>query len=241
VVQAAVDTGITLRSPNAGVRYLVATDPSGGRGDAFTAAIGHTEGKRLVIDRVYERRAPFDPETALDEVAALAREYGASMVHGDDYGADLIVSGFRRRGIIYKNIAVRDDLRHLPNRNPGPQVRLNRSEIYLNALPLFTAGRVRLLDHPRLFNELISLERRSQRSGHDSVDHPRGRHDDLANSVCACLVTLAGDRPALVISDELVACSAVKDYWRRFSHNSPNGPVSDSDHSHVIGRFRAGN
>jgi hypothetical protein len=102
---------------------------------------------------------------------------------------------------------------------------------------LFTAGRVRLLDHPRLFNELISLERRTQRSGHDSVDHPRGRHDDLANSVCACLVTLAGERPALVISDELVANAAIPGFWRRFSHNSPTRPVSEDDNSHVIGRF----
>jgi hypothetical protein len=122
LVAAAVDPGIIVRPPVSGDHYLAATDPSGGRGDPFTAAVGHTEDKSLVIDCIYERRAPFDPETALDEVAALAREYGASMVHGDDYGADLIVSGFRRRGITYKNIAVRDDLRHLPNHNPGPQV-----------------------------------------------------------------------------------------------------------------------
>jgi hypothetical protein len=105
---------------------------------------------------------------------------------------------------------------------------------------LFTAGRVRLLDHPRLFNELISLERRTQRSGHDTVDHPRGPHDDMANSVCACLVVLAGDKPALVISDEFLARSAIPNYWRRYNTNPGIRPVGDNDNSHLIARYRAG-
>jgi len=39
--------------------------------------------------------------------------------------------------------------------------------------------------------ELMQLERRTARSGRDSVDHPPGAHDDLANSVCGCLALLA--------------------------------------------------
>jgi hypothetical protein len=197
-VQSAVDPGVTIRWPRPGVRYLVAADPSGGRGDAFTAAVGHAEGATLIIDRVYERRAPFISDVAMDEVAAVARDYGASTVLGDDYGADLTVSAFRQRGIAYKSIAIHDK---------GKEIKLNRSEIYLNALPLFTAGRVRLPDNPRLFHQLISLERRTQRSGHDTVDHPRGQHDDLANAVCACLVVLAGAKAPMIISATALANS----------------------------------
>jgi hypothetical protein len=192
-VQAAVDVGIPVRLPVPGLRYLVACDPSGGRGDSFTAAVGHVEGDLLVIDRVYERRSPFVSDIALDEVSALAREYNTTTIMGDNYGADLTVSAFARRGISYVPISVFDDVRHLPGqKKQGQQIKLNRNQIYLNALPLFTAGRVRLPDHPRLFHQLINLERRTQRSGHDSVDHPQGQHDDIANSVCACLVALAG-------------------------------------------------
>jgi len=36
---------------------------------------------------------------------------------------------------------------------------------------------------------LVNLERRTARSGKDSVDHGRGLHDDLANSVAGVLVT----------------------------------------------------
>jgi hypothetical protein len=154
---------------------------------------------------VYEKRAPFDVDTAMDEIASIAADYGTATVMGDSYGADLTVSAFRRRGVIYKPIAVHDDVRHLPRERQGGENRLNRSQIYLNALPLFSASRVRLPDNPRLVHQLISLERKAVRSGHDLVDHPRGQHDDLANSVCACLVTLAGARPDLRVGDGLLA------------------------------------
>jgi hypothetical protein len=77
-------------------------------------------------------------------------------------------------------------------RQGGNVVTLNRSQIYLNALALFTAGRVRLPNRPRLIRQLIGLQRRPGRSGHDTVDHPRGGADDIANVACACLVLLAG-------------------------------------------------
>ena len=81
------------------------------------------------------------------------------------------------------------------------QGKLNRSEIYLNSVGLFTAGRVKLPDNPRLVHQLIGLERRAARSsGHDSVDHPAGGHDDLANACCGCLVALAGKAAPFILS-----------------------------------------
>jgi hypothetical protein len=46
-------------------------------------------------------------------------------------------------------------------------------------------------DHPRLLRELRLLERRTHRSGKDSVDHGRVGHDDSANCLCACAVLSA--------------------------------------------------
>ena len=40
-----------------------------------------------------------------------------------------------------------------------------------------------MLDHPRLVNQLVSLERRTARGGRDSIDHAPGAHDDIANVV----------------------------------------------------------
>jgi hypothetical protein len=52
------------------------------------------------------------------------------------------------------------------------------------------------LDHPRLINQLIGLERRTARGGRDSIDHPPGAHDDLANCV-ACLAATLTNKPSI--------------------------------------------
>jgi hypothetical protein len=57
---------------------------------------------------------------------------------------------------------------------------LPKSGIYLEAVPLFTRGLVRLPDHARLLRELRLLERRVHRGGKDTVDHPKGGRDDHA-------------------------------------------------------------
>ena len=193
LVEAAIEKSVAVRQPQRGVHYAMFADPSGGRGDSFTAAAGHREGSLLVIDALLEKRAPFDSDTAIDEVAALANSYSVNTVLGDSYGADLVVSAFRRRGISYRSLRLGDA--------DGSQGKLNRSEIYLNAISLFTSGRVRLPDNPRLVHQLISLERRASRSsGHDSVDHPAGAHDDLANAACGCLVALAAKSASLFLT-----------------------------------------
>jgi hypothetical protein len=79
-----------------------------------------------------------------------------------------------------------------------------RALLYRDALPLLNSGRVELLDVPRLAAQLCSLERRTVRGGKDSIDHPPGAHDDLANAV-AGVVTLAAVRRSLVISDGVPA------------------------------------
>jgi hypothetical protein len=190
---AAIDRGIVARPPKTGITYVAFADPSGGRGDSFTAAVGHREGTTLIIDALFEQRAPFDSDTTIDTVAGLLKSYNVGTVRGDDYGADLIVAAFRRRGIHYRNLKLNDA--------EGKQGKLNRSEIYLNAVGLFTSGRVRLPDNPRLVHQLIGLERRASRSsGHDTVDHPAGGHDDIANACCGCLVALAGKPMPFILS-----------------------------------------
>ena len=63
-----------------------------------------------------------------------------------------------------------------------------KSSIYGALLPLLNAGRVELLDVPRLHAQLLSLERRTSRQGRDSIDHPPNAHDDLINAAAGALV-----------------------------------------------------
>jgi hypothetical protein len=64
-----------------------------------------------------------------------------------------------------------------------------KSDIYRDFLPQINGGRVELLDHPKLINQLCSLERRTARGGKDSIDHPPGanHHDDIINCVAGVL------------------------------------------------------
>lgn len=163
----------------AGVRYCGFTDPSGGSADSFTLAIAHAEGDKIIIDALRERRPPFNPSDVVVEYAALLKSYGVSRIEGDAYAGQWPREQFRKHSIQYE-----------PCGRP-------KSALYLELLPMLNGGRVELLDHPRMASQLISLERRTSRSGKDSVDHPAGAgaRDDLINAVAGC-VAMAGSEAA---------------------------------------------
>lgn len=189
LIEAAVDYGVTVRPPRPGIRYRSGCDPSGGARDSFTAAIAHDEGNVAVLDCVIEIKAPFNPTSATEQIAETLKAYGLSETVGDKYAAEWVVDAFRKCGINYKH-SDRD-----------------RSAIYLDALPLFTSGRVRLLDNKRLTNQFGSLERRTSTGGKDRVDHGPGGHDDVCNSAALALVT-RGRQPVIVTS-EMIAQSRI--------------------------------
>jgi hypothetical protein len=185
-IEAAIHRGVTVRPPRPGNQYFSFADPSGGRGDSFACAIAHPLGNDVVVDLVYERRAPFDPAPVVAEIAELLRQYSVYEVVGDNYGAEWVVEAFAKHGVRY-TISER-----------------NRSKVYLDALPLFTAGRARLPNNTRAEHQLISLERRTSRSGKDTVSHAPGAHDDVANAICGALVIAATTAiPALWRSSDL--------------------------------------
>jgi hypothetical protein len=175
LVDAAVESGVIARPPLPDLRYTAFADPSGGAGDSFTVAISHCEADIAVLDALYERKPPFNPSAVVAEIADLSRQYRCGTIYGDRYAASWVTEAFAKEGLTYCH-AQRD-----------------RSAIYGDALPLFTSGRVRLLDNQRLVNQLISLERRTSPAGRDRIDHGPGphRHDDLANAVCGALVAAA--------------------------------------------------
>jgi hypothetical protein len=168
--------------PLPGVTYSAFADPSGGVSDAMTLAIGHLSGDDVcVLDALIEIRPPFDPEAAVAQSAFALRRYSISTVTGDHYAGEWPVARFREHGIEFVQSA------------------RAKSALYQDLLPLLNAGRIELLDLPRLNAQLCGLERRTARSGKDSIDHTPGGHDDLANACAGVLVGLDLDRrPALV-------------------------------------------
>ena len=170
LIEQAVDRNIIVRPPQPDIRYHSFTDGSGGVHDSFCCGIAHAEANIAVIDCLIECRAPLDPDSATARIADVLKSYRCSTTTGDKYSAQWIVGAFARRGITYRH-SDRD-----------------RSAIYSDALPLFTTGRVKLLDHKRTVSQLAGLERRTNSFGRDKIDHGPNGMDDCANVVCGSLV-----------------------------------------------------
>ena len=175
-VDAAIVPGRRMLPRSLSCKHVAFADPSGGRGDSFSLAIAHQEpaadrkqGGRVVLDCLQAVAPPFDTEATVANMATTIKSYGLSEVHGDQYAGEWVPAAFQRHGVTYK---------------PSE---LSRSEIYLEILPLFSQGRMRFLDLPVLRTQLLLLERRTRAGGRDSVDHPRGAHDDHANAAAGAL------------------------------------------------------
>jgi hypothetical protein len=165
-----VDDRFELR-PDPRRSYVAFVDPSGGAHDSMTLAIAFRDDHgRAVLAHLAERTPPFSPEAVVDDFSATLRAYRVASVTGDRYAGEWARERFRKRGIAY----------HL-----SPDT---KSELYVSLLPLLTSGACELLDSPRLFLQLLNLERRTTRHGRDLIDHPPRGADDVANAAAGALV-----------------------------------------------------
>jgi hypothetical protein len=210
-VEAAIEYGRPLEVPFAGRQtfYQAFCDPSGGTGnDSYTVAIGHKENGndgRYVIDLVRGTQPgqPKDPQVVTQEYAALLAEYRVREVTGDYYSAGWVENAWAKCGVRYIKSA------------------LSKSDIYLEVIPLFTRGLVRIPEHMKLIRELRLLERHTHRSGRDSVDHGRSGSDDHANAVAGVLRELSNhlgyDHRNFLERDEAGNLLNEEDAWRRLN------------------------
>lgn len=172
----------------AGMRYLAFCDPSGGQHDSMVLGISHRdrERDRVLLDRLVVAKAPFEPASVTADFAQVLAAYGVHKVVGDRYASQWVVSAFSKQGITYV------------------ASELDKSAIYRECIPAFSAGRVELLEDSRLLLELRQLERRPGRNGRaDQIDHRPGGRDDIANAACGAL-QLAAAKRSLRISESLL-------------------------------------
>jgi hypothetical protein len=176
VVESAVDPGLFERPPLPGMHYFAFIDPSGGSSDSMAMAIAHREGDNAIIDLLREVIPPFKPENVCRDFAADLKRYRCMSPRVDRYGAEWVRTAFKRHGI-----------EALPASKP-------KADLYGDLLPPLNSGLVSLLDNHRAIAQIASLERRTSRAGKDSIDHPPGGRDDIAN-VIAGAVHLVLARP----------------------------------------------
>jgi hypothetical protein len=181
MLEAVVIPGRQALPPISGTVYTAFVDPSGGAQDAMTLAIAHSERQDghlvAVLDLVAARTPPFSPESVVKEFSKLLKAYGVHCVTGDRYSGEWCREVFARYGVTYM------------------VAEQTKSQVYGEWLPLVTSQRVALLDHPKLVQEALGLERRTARGGRDSIDHGPHGHDDLSNAAAGALV-LAAQRGA---------------------------------------------
>lgn len=209
-IDRAIESGITELPPAPGVNYFAFADPSGGASDSFTLGIAHVEQERFILDLCRGRRPPFDPKAVVLDYAVILKRYGCHRVIGDRYAGEWVPSAFREHSISYETSE------------------LVKSDIYLNAEPLFATGAVQLLDQRQLLTELRQLERRTG-SSKDRIDHPPRGHDDLANAACGALWLASRRRGEVDMSGAEMASpedaqEAVDEYMQRLDSESANAP-----------------
>lgn len=158
--------------------YRSFNDPCGGRRDRWAQAIGHAEGNKLIVDRIDYWKSPLDTAVVTAECAKILKEYRVQQTTGDNYAGAWPEQEFAKaeNGIAYV------------------QADKNKSELYLNLIPLLSAGDVELPDNQEMKNEFRRLERRRGRSGKDSIDHLPSLFDDVANAVAGLCYVLSGER-----------------------------------------------
>lgn len=170
VVAAAIVRDRKELPPQAGIRYFGFTDPSGGSADGFTLAISHAEmGHKVVLDLLKEWEPPFSPGTVVREIAKELRRYNLRWVTGDHYGGEWPSVLFMEEGIGYELSDA------------------TKSQIYLDFLSIINSHACELLDDKKLKTQLLALDRKTSRVGRDSVDHPPGGHDDVANAAAGAV------------------------------------------------------
>ena len=176
-----------IELPRGNGRHVGFVDLAGGGADSFVLAIAHAGVDGPVLDLLRELRGPCSPETAVVEFCGVLKAYGLREVTGDQYAKQWPVERFQAHGITYR-----------------PSER-TKAEIYINALPALNSGKLELLDHPRLVSQLCGLERRTARGGRDSIDHPVGGHDDVANAALGALLLVGTARAPIRFLPEAMA------------------------------------
>jgi hypothetical protein len=144
-------------------------------GDSMCLGIAHKQGAKGILNLVVEVEPPFSPGSVIvGTFAPLVKKYGCRVVTGDRHAAGFVEEAFGACGIKFE------------------ASQLDKSDLFLELLHRVNTGAVELLDHPTLRTQLLALQRRSVRGGRDSIDHPRGGHDDLANVAAGALVGALG-------------------------------------------------
>ena len=165
--------------PQRGIRYGHAVDTAGLGQSEFTWVVNHWENHRIIIDLINGRGRRWLRGVNLEGTVRACcddvRPYGALEVMGDRYAGEWPPEAFAREGMGYK---VADK---------------SKSDLYLELIPLFLAGKIEIPADPELIRQLKLLQRRTGSQGRDIIEKPKGSYDDRANVVAVAVAALGAE------------------------------------------------
>jgi hypothetical protein len=156
-------------------------------------AVAHLSDDKVILDAICATKPPFSPTDTAKEHADFLKSYGITGIRGDAYAGEWPRAQFAKNGVGYE------------------VSEKNKSQLYLDLIPVMTSKRVELLDSDKLKNELRRLERRRGRSGKDSIDHPPRGTDDTANAIAGAVsvaLEQSGDYEVEVYGDRTMSNEA---------------------------------
>lgn len=180
----AIDKGVTSREAyprknhpeDPRPYYIAAMDPAF-RHDSFAFTIVHHDSKMgMVQDRFVlwepQKGVPLSPSFVLDQVTTLLNEFNVRVVYSDQYSLDTIQQLCADRGFTVYGV----------NFSSQSKVR-----IYGSLEMLVKQRRLRLLDDPTQYTQLVQLEKHKTPNGVMQYGAPPGKHDDAATVIAiAC-------------------------------------------------------
>jgi len=179
-----IESRVTRREPEAGFRYVAATDPSGLRNDPWAFTVLGRREDQLAQFVVRSWRPGSSVDQVVTDIASELRLFGLTGLVADQFGSEVTKAHFTRAGI------------HLEERpftsGPGSPKTLG-----FKALREVVIGRrIALLDDVEQSRELKLLEVTRLAGGGERIAAPGRLHDDRACALALAVHELYGGRGA---------------------------------------------
>ena len=153
--------------------YVAAMDPAF-RHDNFAFSITHHDSQDGIVQDYFEEweplpNAPLNPLDILTQIKSKLDYYGISIIHSDQYQLESLQQlamglGFSIVGVDFTSSS--------------------KAKIYGSLEMLVKQKRIKLLDNPSLYNQLVALEKKRTPNGAVTISAPPGKKDDAAAATC---------------------------------------------------------
>lgn len=173
VLRSCVAAKIIEREPKPGFYYVAAMDPAF-RHDKFAFTIMHHSREEGIVQDYFEEwtpelGVPLNPKTVLQEIKIQLDKFGVAHVYSDQYQLESLQQlamdlGFSVHGVDF--------------------TASSKAKIYGSFASLVNQKRMKILDKPTIFNQLVALEKKRSPHGVIQISARPGAYDDAA-AACA--------------------------------------------------------